>query len=921
MKKIYWSIFVILLISVWKLYRAPLQSNIKTQLASPPSAIGNKEDPLKRFNYDNNQLIDPTTGKIPDNIHHKEAEFVKNIPTVESVLSKPGFRTKSEDWTLSGPSNVGGRTRALALDITNEKIIIAGGVSGGMWRSENSGLSWSRSSHPSVINSATCVVQDIRPGKEHIWYHGTGELRGNSARSENAPYRGDGIFKSIDGARTWDILPSTNDGLESQFNSVFNYVWSMVADHTNLNQDEIYAAVYGGIVRSIDGGAIWETTLGTNLLNGSAGRDLNRLGVSFYTNVIITPSGVLYASLSVFTSQGNSLNNKGIFKSIDGINWTNITPQGFASFHERIVMSYAPSNENIIYFAVDNDKLEIWKYNDLNSAWINLSNNIPDFEEDLGAFDSQDGYNMVIAVHPEDENIVFLGGTNLYRTTDGFASTENNAWIGGYDIEGSSSLYEGHHPDQHALVFYPSDGDKMLSANDGGLMVTNNNTADQPSWTSLNNGYVTSQFYSIALSKDLNSNAMAGGMQDNGTYLKTAPGENQPWNDIFGGDGGYTAATPEAVFWYASFQESQIYRLTLDKQAGLTSFARVDPVGGSDFLFINPFVLDPNNYNRMYLAGGVDIWRNNNLSQIPGGSQKPTSINWDRIEIEGLGSSITAMDISTTPANILYLGTNTGSLMKIENASTGGGEISTLPSGIGYLANITIDPANADNLFVINSNYGIPSILYSKNGGNTFEDVGGNLEEFPSGRGNGPSIRWSEIVPLSNGEYKYFVGTSSGLYSTDELNGMSTVWLREGNESIGRSVVRMMDYRDSDGRIVVATHGNGVFESTIPGTLLIEKSVSKVESLVVSNSYPNPFSEFINIEFEIPEQGPLSVIILNAFGQNIKTILNFPQFAGNVNVRWDGTNAIGDPVADGIYFYRIEYKDKITGGRMVYNRN
>ena len=94
MKKIYWSIFVILLISVWKLYRAPLQSNIKTQLASPPSAIGNKEDPLKRFNYDNNQLIDPTTGKIPDNIHNKEAEFVKNIPTVESVLSKPGFRTK-----------------------------------------------------------------------------------------------------------------------------------------------------------------------------------------------------------------------------------------------------------------------------------------------------------------------------------------------------------------------------------------------------------------------------------------------------------------------------------------------------------------------------------------------------------------------------------------------------------------------------------------------------------------------------------------------------------------------------------------------------------------------------------------------------------------------------------------------------------
>ena len=127
-----------------------------------------------------------------------------------------------------------------------------------------------------------------------------------------------------------------------------------------------------------------------------------------------------------------------------------------------------------------------------------------------------------------------------------------------------------------------------------------------------------------------------------------------------------------------------------------------------------------------------------------------------------------------------------------------------------------------------------------------------------------------------------------------------------------------MDYRDSDGRFVVATHGNGVFETTISNTRLIEKSAAKVESLVVSKSYPNPFSEYINIEFEIPEQGPLSVIVLNASGQHIKTILNFPQFAGNVNVRWDGTNALDDPVPDGIYFYRIFYKGRVTGGRMVY---
>ena len=581
-------------------------------------------------------------------------------------------------------------------------------------------------------------------------------------------------------------------------------------------------------------------------------------------------------------------------------------------------MSYAPSNENSVYFAVDNGDLEIWKYNDSNESWTDLSANVPDFEGDLADYDSQDGYNMMIAVHPEDENIVFLGGTNLYRTTDGFKSKENNSWIGGYNPDGTSNQYEGHHPDQHAIVFYPSDADKMISANDGGLMITNNNRATEPTWNSINNGYVTSQFYSISISRDVNSNAMAGGMQDNGTFLKTAPGANQPWNDIFGGDGGYAASTPEGLFWYASFQEAQIYRLTLNEQAGLTSFARVDPVGGDDYLFINPYILDPNNYNRMYLAGGLDLWRNNNLSQITGGSQKPTTINWDKIEIEGLNTNITALDISTSPANILYFGTANGKVLKMENANSGQGEISSIFDSKGYVVNISIDPSNADNLFVLNSNYNIQSIYFSNSGGQTFQDVGGNLEQFPNGSGNGPSTRWSEIIPLENGEYKYFIGTSSGLYSTTALNGSNTIWLKEGNETIGRSVVRMMDYRDSDGRFVVATHGNGVFETTISNTRLIEKSAAKVESLVVSKSYPNPFSEYINIEFEIPEQGPLSVIVLNASGQHIKTILNFPQFAGNVNVRWDGTNALDDPVPDGIYFYRIFYKGRVTGGRMVY---
>ena len=888
-------------------------------LISPPSAIGTPEDPQKRFNFEIRQLIDPATGFIPDNVHKKEAEFVKSIPTKEEYNTKGQFRTKALSWALAGPSNVGGRTRAVALDALDEKVIVAGGVSGGMWRSENGGISWAKSSHPNVINSASCVVQDPRPGKENIWYHGTGELKGNSPRAVGAPYRGDGIFKSTDGARTWDLLPSTSDGLLTQFNSAFNYVWNMAINPTT-NADEVYAAVYGGIIRTQDGGATWETVLGADLINPPQGTDLNESGASFYTNIMITPSGVMYAHLSEYTSLDNVTTGKGVFRSTDGTNWTRISPSNFASLHQRIVMSYAPSNESIVYFAVQANDLEIWKYNDQNSTWLNKSINFPEFEEERGNFDSQDNYNFMVAVHPSDENIVYLGGTNLYRSSDGFSSSDNVDWIGGYDPKGNVLSYEGHHPDQHALVFYPSDPDKMISANDGGLMITNNNRSEEPSWAVLNNGYVTSQFYSISLSKQEGDAAIIGGMQDNGTYLKTAPGENQPWSNVFGGDGSFAHTTPDNLFWYASFQESQIYRLTLNNSNELTSFARVDPVDGKNYLFINPYVLDPNNYNRMYLAGGERIWRNNNLSQIPGGSQEPTNVNWDRLAVNAHNSSVSALDISTLPENILYAGTSEGEVLKVTNANAGSGEVSSIFNTGGYVVNVSIDPSDADNVLVLNSNYNVPSIFYTSDGGDTFTDVGGNLEEFTNGEGNGPSTRWSEIVPMADGGYTYFVGTSSGLYSTTELDGNNTIWLQEGASTIGRSVVRMMDYRSSDGKIVTATHGNGVFDSTIESTLPIETSIDNIQNLVVTNAFPNPFSDHIDIEFKIPEQGSLSVRILNSLGQNIKTILNYPQYAGTVSVRWDGTNTIGEPVKDGMYFYRIYYNGQVTGGTLLYDQ-
>lgn len=886
-------------------------------LPEAPSAIGSKENPNARFEYEQRLLVDPKTNKIPNGIHGRELAFTKHLQKKTSNVRK-----QEQQWSLAGPANVGGRTRALALDVRDEEVILAGGVSGGMWKSTNGGLSWKRTTQPTIVNSVTCVVQDPRIGKRDTWYYGTGELAGNSARASGAPYRGDGIFKSIDNGESWDIISSTATNNPASFDSPFNYIWKLsINPKEAFANNVVYAAIYGNIVRSVDGGSNWEKILGEpNLLEDQSG-DLNNSNASFYTNILITPSGKMYAYLSTSTGNGFDPFNKGIFYSENGTSWSNITPSGFNQFSDRLVMSYAPSNENHLYFLVEGETIQLWKLE--NGTWSNRSEHIPNEGSELEAFDSQGSYNMTVKVHPNDPNLVFIGGTNLYRSTDGFATSTEITQVGGYEVENVNQLYENHHPDQHELVFL-SDPDEMLSTTDGGIHKTFDNRAETVSWTSLNNGYVTSQFYTVAISKEENQNEILGGMQDNGTYFRSTSGANTNWSSVLGGDGGYCASTPGNLFWYMSFQEAGIFRISYKEDGSINKWTKVDPSGveRSNHLFIAPFVLDPNNYNRMYLAGDSAIWRNNNLTQIEPFKQVTTSKNWEVVTSISRPQDITALDISTNPGHILFYGTSAGNLYKISDANLPGSQTEQVFSHDehGYISNITIDPTDADRVLVCFSNYHINSLYLSENGGESFASVGGNLEENIDGTGNGPSIRWSEIIALNNGKYKYYVGTSMGLYSTESLVPNETIWLKEGSESIGNSVVTMIDYRSSDGKIVVATHGNGVFESTVENTKNVITAAQQQESVVLATGYPNPFYDEFNIRFTIPKQNNTVILITDLSGRVIRNLLNAQQFEGDNIVTWDGKMDTGAYAKDGLYQYMIIYGGKSYGGKVYLNK-
>ncbi|MGB3182607.1 MAG: FlgD immunoglobulin-like domain containing protein [Cyclobacteriaceae bacterium] len=874
-----------------------------------------------RESYEAAMLVNPATGLIPKGIRKREMRYSRTLPQVGKG-GRSRHRVQAEDWRRIGPENVGGRTRAVAMDVRDESIILSGGASGGMWRTTTGGSSWTKVSDQVQIQSVTSLTQDTRPGVQDTWYYGTGEIRGNTASGGQAPYRGNGIYKSTDNGETWTQLPSTASDTPESLDSPFDYVNRIVTDPTAITPNgAVYAAALGGIYRSLDGGGTWQLVLGTSLANDSP----------LYTDIAVTSQGDFYVTLSREGIQGQS-STAGIFYSTDGLIWQNITPLALPGDFERIVIGISPSSENIVYFLANASENFLGRYDRATDRWSDRSANIPDFGGRVGDFDTQDNFNMLVSVHPEDENIVFLGATNLYRSKDGYSTDTQTVWIGGYATTNDASLYPNHHPDQHLVVFPPSQPNRMLSAHDGGVSVTTNNLADDVLWQELNNGYVTTQFYTVSQDEISVNDRVTGGLQDNGSYTTFNDDPSVPWQRVLSGDGGFTAVTQNGSTYYFSFQNSQIYRISLNDEGGITNFARVDPAGaglaeGQEYLFINPFVLDPNNQNRMYLAAGDVVWRNNSLLQIPSGSQEPASANWDRLDDTAIPQGqITAIKASRQPANFVYYGTNSGQLFIITNAQSGDysvreGTSEFFPKDAngnpgGYVSSIGINPINASEALVAFSNYDINSIFYTSDAGNTFSPVSGNLEENPDGSGSGPSVRWVEIIPLEGGGHFYLAGTSTGLYSTTALNGMQTEWEREGSDEIGANVIPMISYRSTDGRIVAASHGNGVFATEIDNALPFAMEAPGGDEVRLEQNYPNPWlvgsgDRFTFIPIYLPRAGVGRLRIYDSQGKVIRTLLQGNLGEGMQTLVWDGKNGTGADVAAGVYILRLEFEGDI----------
>lgn len=688
---------------------------------------------------------DPKTMTVP------RERLSEAFAYTESLLNREG-PIPNVTWEERGPNNVSGRTRSILIDAADAtgNTLFSGGVGGGIWKTTDGGDTWL------AINDfyKNIAIGDItqEPNNPSTIYFGTGEGYGNFDQ-----IRGLGIWKSTDGGTSFTQLPSTDN------NGNFFTVNSMVAVHT-AGTTSVIAGTGSGVFRSTNGGTTW-----TNVRGGTSCKDIT-----------VSRDGDIYAGMD----------NDGIYKSTDdGATWTEVYNNGGGEGRQEL--SAAPSDNNVIYAVIEGTTPTIRRTSNGGGTWTlltqpqwvdqNCGSTSPDFTR------TQDWYDLTVAVDPNNPDRAFIGGVDLFGTTNGGTTwTQVSSWA-------SACGRQFVHADQHALVFQPGSSDILWNGNDGGLFRTANATATIPTFEFKGEGYNITQFYACDLDPDEGVDYFLAGAQDNGTQRFQGAGLVNT-SSASGGDGGFCHIDQND-----------------GGQTQITSFTRnnfnISTNGGVSFSagprlntgqFINPTDYD-DNAGILYAASGTGNFLRWNNPRTGGNSTDVVTVN----EIGG-----TATHVKTSPNvnNRVYIGTSSR-VVRVDGANTGTSLSGTtiFPSQGGTISCVEIEVGNEDHIIVTLSNFGVASVWESTNansGSPTWTNIENNLPDMP--------VRWALFNP--NNSDQVLLATELGVWSTDNLNGASTDW-QPTNANLANTRVDMLQSRSSDKLVIAGTHGRGLFST------------------------------------------------------------------------------------------------------------
>ena len=712
------------------------------------------------------------------------------LALISAAPAPPALRTAGlapTRWQWLGPGNVGGRTRAIVIHPTSPQRMLAASAGGGVWFTENGGARWDPVDDFMANLAVTCLAVD--PTNPNLVYAGTGEGFGNGDA-----LRGGGIFR-ITGGSSWQSIAATKS-----FTAI-NRIG------VSRNGKTVLAATPEGIRRSTDAARnVWKTVLASPVADIKC-----------------------HPTLSTRAVAGGLDDGQAWFSSNSGLSWNAATHAG--AWSGRVELAYARKNPNIVYASVQGQGGSLWQSIDGGKSYqrrraLGLDGRAAQYLGDQGWYG-----NVLWAGDPSDENLVILGGVNLWRSSDGGDTlAEISTWWEGRSV----------HADHHAIVAHPAyDGVNnrtVFFGNDGGIFkaadirATGNEAAPPfvQGWAELNNNYGVTQFFGGAVHAP--SGRIVAGAQDNGSLFLAsglAPGAaTEHWGSWFGGDGGWCASDPsDAKVFYGEYVFLNIHRNT---DACATTDAMGDRyISGQfwdgtrgdwawkpvpfqipdartqDALFIAPFVLDVRNPNRL-LGGGLSLWETSN-AKAP---NTPTSgPRWRAIK-GSTGRHISAIAVSPANSDVVWVGHTDGAVFRSVNATSAAptwqrldhiGSRPLTPSR--YCTRIVPHASDVGTAYVTFGGFVSDNVWVTRDGGAGWAALGAALPAAP--------VRTLAIHPRKP-QFVY-IGTEVGVFASAD-SGATWSPTNEGPANVSADELFWAGQT-----LVCATHGRGLYRIDLSG--------------------------------------------------------------------------------------------------------
>jgi photosystem II stability/assembly factor-like uncharacterized protein len=697
--------------------------------------------PFKRWEYMMQWRIKPNGERLPaDHVWNEYQKF---------KATNPAAKSPSGNWENLGPFFIPdgkgykglGRLNAIAFHPTDPDIIFAGAPAGGLWITDDGGDTWTSYCDDLPTLGVSAIAVDY--SDPDIIYMGTGDRDAGDAA-------GIGVLKSTDGGITWT---ESNTGMG-------NATVGRLIIHPS-DPDKLYAATSAGVFITTDAGQNWTQQISGNFKE-----------VVFKTDDPQT----IYAS-----------KNGNFYKTIDGgSNWYEVT-NGLPG-SSRAVIAVTEANPEVVYFltTTSNAFKALYRSGDAGESFTEMSDSPNIMGWDCsGGSGGQAWYDLDIAADPLDEDIIYAGGVNCWKSSDGGVTWQiSSHWYGGCGVPSV-------HADLHVLEYNPVDG-RLYAGNDGGIYWTDNGGA---SWPEITDGMPISQVYRIGQSRTV-KDLVINGYQDNGTSTYNGSG----WEFTRGGDGFECIIDHEdSQYSYASVYYGSVARYINNNYDMLVCENGAYGINESG-AWITPYILDENDADIMFI-GYKNVWRCNNVKA------PEQQISWKRISYDLGGSNSTNMAvIEQSPANvnILYAGRYDGKVFRTDNARADNPVWTDLSPHLPQ--NVTAGDIEAhpfdENIVYIT----LGSKMYrSMDKGLSWEDISENL----------PDVNLTSIAYYRNSQDGLYVSSDLGVFFREQ--GMDEwVWFNQGLP-VDASIREIEIFYDPDSVskdvIRAGTYGRGMWGS------------------------------------------------------------------------------------------------------------